>query len=51
MDEAERKVLEENIELSKELKAAINNLKGIKFLTILICVLLIVMLMIEMGWV
>ncbi len=47
----EREVLEENIKLSKELKVAINNLKGVKFLSILITVLLIVIVMIQMGWV
>ena len=47
----EQKVLEDNIVLSKELKIAITNLKGIKFLSILVSVLMIVIVMKQMGWI
>lgn len=44
-------VIANNIKLSKELQKSINDMKGIKYLTVLLSVLACIMLIKLMGWI
>ena len=47
----EQDIIKKNLALTKDLKKSIDNLRGIKFLSILIAVILIVILVKTMGWI
>ena len=48
---SEQDVIKNNLALTKDLHESINSLRGIKFLSILIAVILIVILIRMMGWI